>query len=29
LVRTVKSYDFCFILGRYISEYELIETLRS
>jgi len=26
LIRTVKSYDFCFILGRYFSEYELIET---
>jgi len=25
VIRTVKSYDCCFIRGRYLSEYELIE----
>jgi len=25
MIRTVKSYDCRFILGRYFSEYELIE----
>jgi len=26
MIRTVKSYDCYFILGRYFSDYELIET---
>jgi len=26
MIYTVESYDYCFRLGRYFSEYELIET---
>jgi len=26
MIHTVKSYDYYFILGKYFSEYELIET---